>query len=144
MRKLLLISTLLLFSTNGLADVKELICTDVTEEKLNVFNNITNNVEAAEECKSKPYRIKYVFVFDTDDFSNENASAERTKYFCFNSSNHGKTVSVTIKSTPSIISFIRRGESTFNVDRKTLEAGLTTNRDLKCTIKDLDMSENVF
>ena len=144
MRKLLLISTLLLFSTNGLADVKELICTDVTEEKLNVFNNITNNVEAAEECKSKPYRIKYVFVFDTDDLSNEYASAERTKYFCFNSPNHGITGSMIIKSTPNIISFMRNGETRFNVDRKTLEAGIGTDRDMQCTIKNLDMLENVF
>ena len=133
MKKLLLISALLFVASNGWADAKELTC---------ILASNPNSSD--EECRSAPYRIKFVFVFDTDDFSNENASAERTKYFCFNSSNHGKTVSVTIKSTPSIISFIRRGESTFNVDRKTLEAGLTTNRDLKCTIKDLDMSENVF
>ena len=142
MKNLLLGIIAILFSFNSWADVKELICIEPTERRLKVLSNL--DIEAAKECKSKPYGIKFVFVFDTDDFSNENASAERTKYFCFKSANHGKTVSVTIKSTPSIISFIRRGESTFNVDRKTLEAGLTTNRDLKCTIKDLDVSENVF
>lgn len=56
----------------------------------------------------------------------------------------GKTLieNVEITSTYSIISFKGESGSAFNVDRKTLKAGWTDNRDYTCTLSDLDTSEN--
>ena len=141
MKKLFLISALLLVAPNGWGDVKELTCIEPIEHYLLARSKWMTD-EEIEECKLQIYGDKVVIVFDTDDLSNDNATAEWTSYVChsaFEPVGTGTTKSVSVTSTPNIISF-----SKFNVDRKTLEAGLTTNRDLKCTIKDLDMSENVF
>jgi hypothetical protein len=96
--------------------------------------------EEVKRCLStgQDYSHTHYRTFDSDYLIN--AKGESWVKPCWT----GETLfeDVEITSTFSTISFKGESESVFNVDRKTLRAGWGDDRKFRCTLSDLDTSEN--
>ena len=145
MKKILFISALL-FSFNGWAEPKQLICiSDVSAEEEGEWQRSLGNYDLAEICKNSDFGRKQIFVFDTNGLKNPvESNAENT--FIFSCGVPTDTKSVKMTHTPTIISFSNVGTlgTSFNVDRKTLRSGFATERKYSCSLEDIDTSENIL
>ena len=92
------------------------------------------------------------FVFDTQGLQNETFSEVEYKRFfsCGLLDTSSTSLKVKLSSTPTTISFSWTDSSypyrskVFNIDRKTLNAGMDDDRYFTCELKDVDTSENVL
>lgn len=145
MKKILFISALL-FSFNGWAEPKQLICiSDVSAEEEGERQRSYGNYDLAEICKNSDFSSKLFFVFDTNGLKNPvESNAEYTLLYSCGVPKDTRSVKMT--HTPSVISFGNVGTlgTSFNVDRKTLRSGFDTERNHSCSLEDVDTSENIL
>ena len=117
-------------------------------------NNVNKLIEIKNFCLASPDLPKITIIFDTDDVNTgsevggEHYYESCGQYGAYSSPAFGKHVSdiskITLSATPSIISIngVASRKQTFNVSRKTLEAGYGTSRLFKCKVEDVDTSDN--
>ena len=146
MKKILFISALL-FSFNGWAEPKQLICiSDVSAEEEGERQRSNGNYDLAEICKNSDFARKHIFVFDTNGLKNPvESNVEYTFIYACGIPEDTKSKKMT--HTPSVISFAintYKSGSSFNVDRKTLRSGFGTSRNHSCSLEDIDTSENIL
>ena len=172
MKKLILISALL-FSFNGWAEVKDLICTvKVSEEILNLswilpvdkreYISGYGWVETVpdeeskrfERCKNSEIAWQHSIRLDTDDIGKQDANVENSMIenctsarTSFPFMDHGKTKAFLMRTTPSYLLFSQRDHfnNPFQVDRKTLEGYSNTKKvAFDCVLKDVEVEENIL
>ena len=113
------------------------------------YRDLKNNtIGEMELCKTSPWFDSYSFLFDTNGLKNATESDVEMGIQRYCGAKKEDIRRVKMKSTPSLISFVWTGEdgwnNSFNVDRKTLKAGMDTNRQYNCELKDIDMSDNLL
>ncbi len=172
--KILLSLLLASIATIAIAEPKQLVCevTAEAEEKrlrevaklyrdrsdiLSSFENAAESAArfdaAADRCSSAAFGLQVLIVFDTEGLNNPTfARVEVTKKSC--GGGNTDVIKGNIEATPSVITFIfieeeeeeeEEGRSdTFNVDRKTLKAGYSEQRNYSCLLQDIDTSENLL
>jgi hypothetical protein len=137
---------MLLITEIIIAEPKQLICINdrtVAEEEARLRK--LGEISMAEVCKSSDFAQKRIFAFDTDGLKNQaESNAEYTLIYACGVTDD--TLSVKMTHTPSVISFNWMGYQpvTFNIDRKTLRAGINATRTSGCTLEDIDTSENIL
>ena len=160
-RKMRLIAILFsVFFVHGvMAEPKQLICESTaaseaarwTAEAEDSWNQqymkryIEEYREKARMCEEfGEYGFRNVYTFDTRGLTNPQFSkAEKLRVSCGGFNPDKEVIEIMLSATPSIISF-KDGDSSFNIDRKTLKAGYGTERDYKCKLQDIDTSDNII
>ena len=162
-----------LHSTISVGAPKELVCVSSAEEEADrmansaernarIHNSLSDYMrnalgdrylkesksfhEKAEKCKNSSFGWKYSYVFDTDGLKDTTKNkAELKRENCGGSST--AILEVTLSATPSVISFISKSKRTshrFNINRRDLTAGIDTERNFTCELRDVDMSGNLL
>ena len=120
-------------------------------KKFSIMSKYVNGLmEIKDFCLASPDLPKITIIFDTDDLNTgSEVSGEHYYENCGrDGEDFGKFVSdiskITLSATPSVISIsgVASRNQTFNVSRKTLEAGYGTSRLFKCQVEDVDTSDN--
>ena len=111
------------------------------------FNEL---IEMKDLCLASPDLPKITIIFETNDL---NTGSEVGGEYYYESCGKygdyfGKFVSdiskITLSATPTIISIngVASRKQTFNVSRKSLEAGYGASRLFNCKVEDVDTSDN--
>ncbi len=148
MKKLILISALLLFGSNVWADIKQITCEYFVDQNKYDESNNPKYFEPEEMFKNMGINIgdiwsTSVFTFDTDDFSSDKKIVTIEE-----SSVHERGIYYTKEApyvvSPEWISFNSDDEYPDVINRKTLRYQRDRVTPYKCSIVDVDVSENVF
>jgi hypothetical protein len=144
------------------AETKQFVCTSPVEEmaeywegeanseftKRHMKDHIQTYLGYAKFCRDHgKFGWKAIYTFDTRGLSNpQYSNSEEIGESCASiKGNKIEVEAVKLSFTPSTISFKNpeRKES-FNIDRKSLQAGYGKKRNFTCSVQDVDTSENVI
>ena len=144
MKRLAVLCLGLVLTPQIYAESKRLVCEMSAEAEAKRWESF-NNFNKAEICRNSEFGWRNTFEFDTNDLNSNGGKFEVSRENCnpsFSEAVHrGQMV-----ATTSTITFtwqpMPNWTWNFNVDRKTLLAGKDLDRDFKCTIQDVDLSDN--
>lgn len=135
--KLILILTALCMSHLAISKQMEITCEYlVDEDKYSEYDfGVEYGLDIGDVWTSNR------FMFDTDDFSNGKGTAQLTQEWSFIPGNEVSNIAYTVN--PSSIVFDRGSYST-SINRKTLKIGEAQVTPYRCSIAEVDTSDNLF
>ncbi len=102
-------------------------------------------------CSNAEWIRAKEFIFDSDGLKNKQQSNVEMTHTDFCGARVADVRKASMSSTPSIISFSWTDVESygtfpynFNIDRKTLKAGMGAKRPYKCVVRDIDTSANLI